>query len=216
MAQAKAIEEEIVAYRRRSPSKDLINHACGVPASPKEKRDLFLPLWGRGTIAQAMVDEVSLSPHIALTPQNPYLLCMSQTLQELREDFSYLDEWEDRYKHVIELGRALPAMPDALKTSATKVNGCASQVWIYSRIKETPEGRRLELVGDSDALIVKGLIAIAFMIYAPLTVQQIAALDAVPVFSELGLKEHLTPQRSNGLASMVARIKADAIAAAAH
>lgn len=135
---------------------------------------------------------------------------MSHTLDTLREDFSYLDDWEDRYKHVIELGRALPPMPDALKTAATKVNGCASQVWIHSQVERSPEGTKLHLQGDSDALIVKGLIAIAFMVYAPLTVSEIARLDAVPVFAELGLKDHLTPQRSNGLASMVARIKADA------
>ncbi len=132
---------------------------------------------------------------------------MAQSFEQLREDFSYLEDWEDRYKHVIDLGRALPAMPEALKTTATKVNGCASQVWIYS----TPTSdAKLTLQGDSDALIVKGLIAIAFMIYEPLTVDQIVDLDAVPFFAELGLKEHLTPQRSNGLASMVARIKADA------
>jgi cysteine desulfuration protein SufE len=134
---------------------------------------------------------------------------MVQTFEQLREDFSYLEDWEDRYKHVIDLGRALPAMPDALKSAATKVNGCASQVWIYST--PTPDAK-LTLQGDSDALIVKGLIAIAFMIYAPLTRDEIINLDAVPLFAELGLKEHLTPQRSNGLASMVARIKADAAA----
>jgi cysteine desulfuration protein SufE len=138
---------------------------------------------------------------------------MSNTLDSLREDFSYLDDWEDRYKHVIELGRALPPMPDALKTAATKVNGCASQVWIHSTLAPLQDGIKLHLQGDSDALIVKGLIAIAFMIYAPLTVEEISKLDAVPVFAELGLKDHLTPQRSNGLASMVARIKADARAA---
>lgn len=138
---------------------------------------------------------------------------MNHSLESLREDFSYLDDWEDRYKHVIELGRALPPMPDALKTAATKVNGCASQVWIHSRVEQTANGDKLLLQGDSDALIVKGLIAIAFMVYAPLTVSEIARLDAVPIFAELGLKEHLTPQRSNGLASMVARIKADAVAA---
>jgi cysteine desulfuration protein SufE len=138
---------------------------------------------------------------------------MAQSLQDLREDFSYLEDWEDRYKHVIELGRALPAMPDALKTAATKVSGCASQVWIHSRVEDTAEGSKLLLIGDSDALIVKGLIAIAFLIYAPLTVAEIAELDAVPIFAELGLKDHLTPQRSNGLASMVARIKVDAFTA---
>ena len=139
---------------------------------------------------------------------------MSQTFEQLREDFTFLEDWEDRYKHVIELGRALPTMDNALKTPATKVSGCASQVWIHSRVLDTPEGNKLQLEGDSDALIVKGLIAIAFMIYAPLTVEQITKLDAVPLFAELGLKEHLTPQRSNGLASMVARIKADAQVAA--
>lgn len=135
---------------------------------------------------------------------------MSQTLEQLREDFSYLDDWEDRYKHVIELGRALPPMPDALKTPATKVNGCASQVWIHSNVVQSPQGPRLVLQGDSDALIVKGLIAVAFMVYAPLTAAEAAQTDAVPIFADLGLKDHLTPQRSNGLASMVARIKADA------
>jgi cysteine desulfuration protein SufE len=138
---------------------------------------------------------------------------MSQTLAQLREDFSYLDDWEDRYKHVIELGRALPAMPDALKSPATKVNGCASQVWIHSSVVDSADGPRLVLQGDSDALIVKGLIAVAFMVYAPLTAAEAANTDAVPIFADLGLKDHLTPQRSNGLASMVARIKADALRA---
>jgi cysteine desulfuration protein SufE len=141
------------------------------------------------------------------------MLAMSQTLAQLREDFSYLDDWEDRYKHVIELGRALPPMPDALKSPATKVNGCASQVWIHSNVVDSADGPRLVLQGDSDALIVKGLIAVAFMVYAPLTAAEAANTDAVPIFADLGLKDHLTPQRSNGLASMVARIKADALRA---
>lgn len=128
------------------------------------------------------------------------------TLADLRSDFELLDDWEERYRHVIELGKALPPMDPALKTAATKVNGCASQVWIYSR----PDGAKLALVGDSDALIVKGLIAVAFAIFQPLTKQQILETDAVAIFKDLGLSEHLTPQRSNGLASMVARIKADA------
>jgi cysteine desulfuration protein SufE len=136
---------------------------------------------------------------------------MTQTLDQLRDDFSVLDDWEDRYKHVIDLGRNLAPMPEALRTAATKVSGCASQVWIHARPVQAADGVRLALLGDSDALIVKGLIAIAFIIYAPKTVQQIAGFDAVPVFAELGLKDHLTPQRSNGLASMVARIKADAL-----
>jgi len=135
------------------------------------------------------------------------------TLDDLKSDFAILDDWEDRYRHVIELGKALPHMEEALKTPATKVSGCASQVWIFSRAVPGPKGTLLALTGDSDALIVKGLIAVAFAIFAPLTVQEIVATDAVAIFRELGLSEHLTPQRSNGLASMVARIKADAAAA---
>jgi cysteine desulfuration protein SufE len=131
---------------------------------------------------------------------------MNTQIDELISDFELLDDWEERYRYVIELGRALPAMNDALKTPATKVSGCASQVWIHSRIA----GDHLNLQGDSDALIVKGLIAIAFMIFKPLTLDQIPHVDAQAIFAKLGLKDHLTPQRSNGLASMVARIKADA------
>jgi cysteine desulfuration protein SufE len=141
--------------------------------------------------------------------------CILQTIDELSADFDLLDDWEDRYRYVIELGRALPAMDEALKTPATKVNGCASQVWIFSQVQDTPTGKRLALVGDSDALIVKGLIAVSFMIFSPLTVEQAAKADAVAVFERLGLREHLTPQRSNGLASMVARIKSDALQALA-
>jgi cysteine desulfuration protein SufE len=135
---------------------------------------------------------------------------MTNDLQSLRDDFAVLDDWEDRYRHVIELGKALPAMDAALKTPATKVNGCASQVWIYSRVEENSGKKQLNLVGDSDALIVKGLIAIAFMIFGNRPVEEIAAIDSAEIFAELGLREHLTPQRSNGLASMVARIKSDA------
>jgi cysteine desulfuration protein SufE len=131
---------------------------------------------------------------------------MTAQIDQLISDFEFIDDWEERYRYVIELGRALPAMPEELKTAATKVNGCASQVWIYS----TPSSNHLALQGDSDALIVKGLIAIAFMIFAPLTFAQIENTNAQEIFAKLGLKEHLTPQRSNGLASMVARIKADA------
>ena len=138
---------------------------------------------------------------------------MNSDIDELISDFELLDDWEDRYRHLIELGRALPVMDEALKTPVTKVNGCASQVWIYSRVIEKGNGKQLALQGDSDALIVKGLIAITLMIFSPLTVLEIASCDTAAIFSLLGLKDHLTPQRSNGLASMVARIKADAAAA---
>ena len=140
---------------------------------------------------------------------------MTDELLHLREDFAVLDEWEDRYRHVIELGKALAPMDAALKTLATKVNGCASQVWIQSRITDAGGKKILQLVGDSDALIVKGLIAIAFMIYANRPAREILDVDAAVIFAELGLKDHLTPQRSNGLASMVARIKSDAARALA-
>jgi cysteine desulfuration protein SufE len=137
---------------------------------------------------------------------------MVQMIEDLIADFELLDDWEDRYRHVIDLGRALPVMDVALKTPATKVSGCASQVWIHTTAFDGPRGRQLRLVGDSDALIVKGLIAVVFIMFAPLTAREIVAYDALKQFGRLGLKEHLTPQRSNGLASMVARIKADAAA----
>ncbi len=138
---------------------------------------------------------------------------MQQSIADLVADFELIDDWEDRYRHVIELGRALPMMDEALKTAATKVSGCASQVWIYSTVGESPKGKHLLLQGDSDAIIVKGLIAVVFMMFAPLTVQEIVSYDALGKFAQLGLKEHLTPQRSNGVASMIKRIKADAAAA---
>jgi len=131
---------------------------------------------------------------------------MSQTYAELLSDFELLDDWEDRYRHVIELGRALPPMDDALKNATTKVSGCASQVWIHS----TLAGQGLKLVGDSDALIVKGLIAVVFLMFACLSREEIIAFDANAAFAHLGLKDHLTQQRANGLASMITRIKADA------
>ena len=138
---------------------------------------------------------------------------MNAEIENLISDFELIDDWEDRYRHLIELGRALPDMDQALKTPSTKVNGCASQVWIHSRVEGNGLEKRLALQGDSDALIVKGLIAVVFKLFAPLSVSEIISADALAVFARLGLKDHLTPQRSNGLASMVARIKADAAAA---
>ncbi len=136
---------------------------------------------------------------------------MSKTaVEELVDDFSVLDDWEERYRYVIELGRLLPDMPVALKTSATKVSGCASQVWIHSTPVSAAEGMRLRLIGDSDALLVKGLIAIVFKIFSPMTVAEVVTTDTREIFARLGLQEHLTPQRSNGLVSMVLRIKSDA------
>jgi cysteine desulfuration protein SufE len=135
------------------------------------------------------------------------------TIDELKADFDLLDDWEDRYRYVIELGKGLAPLPDVERTDANKVRGCASQVWISQRLTQSARGPVLHFTGDSDALIVKGLIAIAFMIFSDRSAEEILERDAEKVFASLGLREHLTPQRSNGLASMVARIKTDARAA---
>lgn len=130
----------------------------------------------------------------------------TNTIENLQADFELLDDWEERYRYVIELGRLLPPLDEKYRNPQYKVSGCASQVWIHAE----HNGAVLTFTGDSDALIVKGLIAITFMIFSGKTPAQILALDAHAIFAQLGLKDHLTPQRSNGLASMVARIKADA------
>jgi cysteine desulfuration protein SufE len=134
------------------------------------------------------------------------------TIDAIRSDFALLDDWEDRYRYVIELGRALPPFPEALRTDANKVRGCASQVWLASAPRGGQGNGRtvLEFEGDSDAHIVRGLIAILFALYQGKTAEEILATDALATFGQLGLKEHLTPQRSNGFASMVERIRADA------
>lgn len=139
------------------------------------------------------------------------------TLDAIRSDFALLDDWEDRYRYVIELGRGLPPLPDALRTEANKVRGCASQVWLASSTRPAAASgaAQLEFVGDSDAHIVRGLIAILFAMYQGKTPDQILAVDARAGFAELGLAEHLTPQRSNGFFSMVERIRRDARALAA-
>lgn len=138
-------------------------------------------------------------------------------IADILSDFELLEDWEDRYRYVIELGRDLAPLPDALRTDANKVRGCASQVWLATR--RVPSGGngkdKLEMQGASDAMIVQGLIAVLFAIYENKTVDEILATDAHAIFAKLGLREHLTQQRSNGLASMVARIRADASAIAA-
>lgn len=138
------------------------------------------------------------------------------SLEEIRSNFALLDDWEDRYRYVIELGRALPPLDDAFKTEATKVRGCASQVWLISRQQPASDGSQaLVFQGDSDALIVRGLIAILLEAVRGKTARELLETDLPGAFAELGLKENLTPQRSNGLASMIARIRADALAALA-
>lgn len=137
------------------------------------------------------------------------------TLTNLQSDFELLDDWEDRYRYIIELGRTLDPLPQDLKTEVTKVRGCVSQVWLVSETNAgaNGEGPVLHFRGDSDAHIVRGLIAVVFALYNGKSANEILAVDPQTVFEALGLKDHLTPQRSNGLASMVQRIRADAEAA---
>ena len=139
------------------------------------------------------------------------------TLDAIRSDFALLDDWEDRYRYVIELGRGLPPLPEALRTEANKVRGCASQVWLASAVRRANPASAplLEFQGDSDAHIVRGLIAILFALYSGKPAREIVGSDAIALFERLGLREHLTPQRSNGFKSMVERIKADARSALA-
>lgn len=137
------------------------------------------------------------------------------TIEELKDNFSLLDDWEDRYRYVIELGRSLPDLPPSAKTESNKVRGCASQVWLVTSQIPRADGQApvMHIEGDSDAHIVRGLVAILIAIYQDRPADEIAAHDALSDFAELGLKDHLTPQRSNGLASMVARIRTEAAAA---
>jgi cysteine desulfuration protein SufE len=133
------------------------------------------------------------------------------TIDEIRENFALLDDWDDRYRYVIELGRTLDPMPDAEHSAANKVRGCASQVWLSRRVERSGSGEPLlNYRGDSDAHIVRGLIAILLTLYSGHTPQQILSTDAIAVFDEFGFREHLTPQRSNGLRAMVERIRTDA------
>jgi cysteine desulfuration protein SufE len=134
------------------------------------------------------------------------------TIENILADFQLLDDWEDRYRYLIELGRALPPLPEAARTEANKVRGCASQVWLAAEVNGAAAGAapRLIFKGDSDAHIVRGLIAILFTIYSGRCADEIVRIDVQGVFRRLGLAEHLTRQRSNGFASMVERIRTEA------
>ena len=135
--------------------------------------------------------------------------------EELAETFEFLDDWEDRYRTVIDLGRAMAPLEDALRVPATKVEGCASQVWLVPRIEGAGPGAVFHFRGDSDAMIVRGLIAVLGHLYDGLTVAEVAAVDAPAELGRLGLNDHLSAQRSNGLRAMVERIRLLARQAAA-
>lgn len=140
---------------------------------------------------------------------------MTTTFDDIRDNLSFLDDWEDRYRYIIELGRALPPLPDADRTDANKVRGCASQVWLTMSASPGPDGPVLTFRGDSDAHIVRGLVAVVLGLFSGKSARQIIATDAKAALDDLGLAQHLTAQRSNGLYSMVERIKSDARAALA-
>jgi cysteine desulfuration protein SufE len=133
------------------------------------------------------------------------------TIDEIRDNFELLEEWDDRYRYVIELGRTLEPMSEAEHSAANKVQGCASQVWLSLKTSRVAESDPvLTYVGDSDAHIVRGLIAILLTLFSGRKPQDILDTDAIAIFDELGFREHLTPQRSNGLRAMVERIRRDA------
>jgi cysteine desulfuration protein SufE len=137
----------------------------------------------------------------------------SASFEDIREDFELLDDWEDRYRYVIELGRKLEPLPDDMRNAVNKVQGCVSQVWLSTTVDPDGGTPRLLFIGDSDAHIVRGLVAILFAIYSGKTADEILSIDAQQTLGALHLSEHLTPQRSNGLMAMVQRIRKDAEAA---
>lgn len=130
--------------------------------------------------------------------------------EEIVEDFEFLEDWEDRYRHVIDLGKAMEPLDEALKVPATKVHGCASQVWLHPMIEDGV----FRFDGDSDAMIVRGLIAVLVALYSGLSVGEVLKVDAPAELARLGLHDHLSAQRSNGLRAMVERIRETAARAA--
>lgn len=138
---------------------------------------------------------------------------MSATIDEILSNFELIDDWEERYRYVIELGKLMPKLPEEAYCEANKVQGCASQVWLETSVEQGEGGPVLSFRGDSDAHIVRGLVALIVALYSGRPAREIIDLDASAVFDELGLSEHLTPQRSNGVRAMVQRIRRDAQAA---
>ena len=147
-----------------------------------------------------------------LLNESPLLCCgmvcgMAESFEDIADTFAFLDEWEDRYRYVIELGKAMPDMDESLQVNATRVHGCASQVWIAPEIKGQGAEQTVHFTGTSDAMIVRGLIAILHALYSGKSPASIMAIDASAEMADLGLDQHLSSQRSNGLRAMVARIR---------
>jgi len=138
----------------------------------------------------------------------------SEAFEEIAETFEFLDDWEDRYRTVIDMGKAMPPLDDAFKVPATKVDGCASQVWIRPQIEGQGPDAQFDFEGESDAMIVRGLIAILHALYSGLRVRDVTKVDAPRELARLGLNDHLSAQRSNGLRAMVERIQTVAAAEA--
>jgi cysteine desulfuration protein SufE len=137
-------------------------------------------------------------------------------IDDILADFDVIDDWEERYRYVIELGKSLEPLDEADRTDANKVRGCASQVWLATRVeRDGPAGPRLFFTGDSDAHIVKGLVAVMLAIFSGRTAQEILTLDPEPIFTAISLRDHITPQRANGVNAMIDRIRAEARAALA-
>ncbi|WP_319484425.1 SufE family protein [uncultured Cohaesibacter sp.] len=135
---------------------------------------------------------------------------MPLTIAEIIDNFSFIDDWEERYRYVIELGRELADLPQEAMNAQNKVEGCVSQVWLTTTISGDSDNPTLTFEGDSDAHIVKGLVAIALATFSGKTAREILDTDADAIFDQIGLRDHLTPQRSNGLSAMIGRIKSDA------
>jgi cysteine desulfuration protein SufE len=140
---------------------------------------------------------------------------MNATIETIRDDFAFLDEWEERYRYIIELGEALPPFPDEARDAAHKVQGCVSQVWLVTDKGPGPDPV-VRFQGDSDAHIVRGLVAIMLALFSGRRASEIVSTDAEALMRSLGLDEHLTPQRANGLRAMVKRMKGEAEAALAE
>lgn len=140
-------------------------------------------------------------------------MTLPMTLDEILESFALIDDWEERYRYLIEIGRGLEPFPETARTEENRVRGCASQVWLLTEARIAGGGTRLVFKGDSDAHIVRGLVALTLAIFSGKSPRQILETDPFPIFDGLGLSQHLTPQRSNGVRSMVERIRSDARAA---